>query len=411
MSVVSFCAPRLSEDQRERWREFIGQCPCARYTQDPAWAEVEHSSAGPRGRSPYFFWCERDGRICLTAVGVRRRLPIPGRVYWEFENGPNVLEPAVLDEWLGWLPSALGRGAARVLLQPAALLDETGDQMETILDARGFVRRRTFGIWSTLIIDLDRPEEEILGSFRPKTRRTIRRAADEGVVVATEDTPEGWAALVALGAEVAARAPVQPIDPRFVKAISERWLAGGSRGTVLVVRHQGEPIAAKLVVTYRLDGDRALDAFVETSREDPDEPYPHLGSDALGQGPRLLGIRPRRIRSRGAARRATVAHQHVQAWLCASAAPAEVRRGARTCLLAAHRQLGLRRQADADVDTSQGGTRDNASRHRWAGPGGAGVAGRLLGGCLQKWGRPCRAAGIWSMLALGPAPVGIVTSG
>jgi len=273
VSVLSFCAPRLCDDQVGRWRDFNSRCSSAKYTQDPAWAAVEQHYGDLGGRRPYFFWCEKNGDVCLTAIGVRRRLPLPGYANWEFENGPNVLDPAVLDEWLGWLPDAIGRRTARVLMQPAALLDAAGDMMETVLDARGFVRRRAFGVWSTLVIDLDRPEEQILGSFRPKTRRTIRRAEEEGVVVSVEDTPEGWAALVALGEEAAARTPVQPIDRHLVEAISRHWFHGGSRGTVLVARHQGEPVAAKLLIVY---GSKATGRWMPSSRRHTRIPTSHV---------------------------------------------------------------------------------------------------------------------------------------
>lgn len=273
MSVLSFCAPRLNDHQLERWRTFIRQCPSARYTQDPLWGEVERRGTGLHSRRPHFFWCEQDGRICLTAIGVRRRLPIPGRVFWEFENGPNVLEPTVLDAWLGWLLSSMGRETARLIVQPAMLLDEIGDQMETVLDARGFARRRTFGVWSSLVVDLDRTDDQMLGSFHRKTRRTIRQAENLGVVVAAEDSPEGWSALAALDAEMAARAPVRPIDPGFVKAISRHWFAGGARGTVLVARHQGQPLAAQLLVTY---GSTSTGRVMPSSRRHTNVPTSHL---------------------------------------------------------------------------------------------------------------------------------------
>ena len=153
------------------------------------------------------------------------------------------------------------------------LLDEIGDQMETVLDGRGFVRRRTFGVWSTLVVDLDRPEDEILASFRPKTRRTIRQAEELGVVVADEDTPEGRAALVALDAEMAARAPVRPIDPAFVESVSRHWCAGGLRGTVLVARRQGEPLAAHLLLIH---GSTATGCVMPSSRRHTKIPTSHL---------------------------------------------------------------------------------------------------------------------------------------
>jgi hypothetical protein len=251
VSFVCFAASRLTDAQAERWRELAAQSPAASYSQDPAWADVECAAARAGERTPRFFWCERDGVLCLTALGVQRRLPVPGRVYWEFDNGPTFVQPAALSEWLAWLRETMGRGIARLSLQPALALDEVGDEVETILDAGGFRRRRTAGIWTTLIVDLDRPADEVLGSFRRQTRQKIKQSSGLGVEVAAEDDPRGWAALAALDAEMAGRTPVRPIDERFVAAISQRWFRGGPGGTVLVARHAGEPLAAALVIVYR----------------------------------------------------------------------------------------------------------------------------------------------------------------
>ena len=46
MSVLSFYAPQLNEDQLGRWREFVAQAPAAHYLQDPPWAEVERRGTG-----------------------------------------------------------------------------------------------------------------------------------------------------------------------------------------------------------------------------------------------------------------------------------------------------------------------------------------------------------------------------
>ena len=161
---------------------------------------------------------------------MQRRLPVPGRVFWEFDNGPTFLEPAALTEWLTWLRETVGRGTARVSLQPALALDEVGDEVETILDAGGFRRRRTAGIWTTLVVDLDRHDDEVLASFRRQTRQKIKQSSSLGVEVAAEDDPQGWAALAALDAEMAGRTPVRPIDERFVAAISRHWFRGGPGG-------------------------------------------------------------------------------------------------------------------------------------------------------------------------------------
>ena len=211
--------------------------------------------------------------MCLTALGVRRRLPVPGRVFWEFEGGPVVLEPAVLDEWLTWLTATLGHEAGRLRVQPAWALDEAGDQMESILDAHGFVRRRGLGIWTTLMVGLERPDDELLASFRRQTRQKIKQSGALGLQVSAEDDERGRAALVALDAEMAARTPVRPIEQGIVAAISRHWFRDGAGGTVLVARRDGEPLAAALLIVSRATAHLHT---LPSSRRSNDLPATHL---------------------------------------------------------------------------------------------------------------------------------------
>lgn len=250
-TIRYFCASRLTEAQLERWRAFAEHVPWAHPLQDPAWAEIERQGSGMSLREPVFFWSELDGAVCLTALGVRRRLPIPGRTFWEFKKGPTFLDAGVLDEWLAWLVDAVGCEAARLHVEPAVPLDEGGDDVETLLERHGFVRRRAMGTWATLTIDIGREEEAILASFKCQTRAQIRRSRGLGVDVGEEDTPEGWAVLSKLNAEMALRTAVRPVDGETIARISRSWLAGTSGGTILVARHNNEPLAAILVIRHR----------------------------------------------------------------------------------------------------------------------------------------------------------------
>jgi hypothetical protein len=245
-----FMAGRLDRDQVRRWREFAEKISWSHYQQDPAWAGVERRGSGMRSRQPFFFWSELDGVIALTALGVRRRLPVPGRVFWEFSLGPLVCDGVVLDDWLSWLCSALGREAARVRVQPAAPLDEGGDDFETLLERQGFVRRRAMGGWTTLLVDIGRDEDEILASFRAETRSAIRKSARRGTTVSVENTPQGWSILSGLEAELERRVPVLEFDEAMMARIGRFWLNDGAGGTVLVARHDGEPVAAALVIVW-----------------------------------------------------------------------------------------------------------------------------------------------------------------
>jgi len=251
VAIVAYVDERLDERRTELWREFNAGAPAAHFAQDPAWAEAACGGRSEHSRSPYFFWCERDGAICLTALGVRRRLPVPRRVFWEFEHGPTLLDPSVLHEWLPWLIETLRSEAARLRLQPAMSLDAVGDEVETILDAHGFVRRRAVGGWATLVVDLERPEDDILASFRSRYRSRIRQSAGLGIEVTEEDGAGGRNALAALDAEMSARTGTQPTDASWIEAVSRDWCRDGTGGTIFVARLDGEPLAAVLVVAFR----------------------------------------------------------------------------------------------------------------------------------------------------------------
>lgn len=268
-------AERLSDGQEQHWREFSARLPSSHYYQDPAWAEIERCHGRVGVRCPMFFWAEVEGDLCLTALGIRRRLPVPGRVFWEFNRGPNVVDSAVLQDWLTWLLSTFGREAARIRVQPPLPLDERGDDVETLLDAHGFVRRRSLDTWTTLKVDISREADEIMASFRQETRRAIRMSGRQGVEVCAEDTPEGWSTLAQLQAETAQRhrASVPLVAADEIAAVSRHWLKDGAGGTVLVARLHGEPLAAALVVTY---GEAAYVPLIPSSRRHRKQWASHL---------------------------------------------------------------------------------------------------------------------------------------
>jgi hypothetical protein len=243
-----FCARQLSEEQVARWRDLADQIPWAHYRQDPAWANMDPYGSGMSKREPWFFWGESGGALCLTAIGVRRRLPVPGYVFWEFNKGPSFVDGTVLNEWLPWVVSRVRRGAARMHMEPATPLDQGGDEIRTILERHGLVRCSD---WATLLLDLTAEEDQIVAGFRSTTQQCIRKSRALGITVEPQDTPDGWRTIAALQADLSLRAPVLLVEESMIQKISRDWLREGSGGTVLVARHGEEALAAALIVTYR----------------------------------------------------------------------------------------------------------------------------------------------------------------
>jgi hypothetical protein len=203
--------------------------------------------SGTSKRQPWFFWGEAAGGVCLTVIGVQRRLPAPGYVFWDFNKGPNFVDSAVFDEWLPWVVSRIRRGAARIRMEPPAPLGQGGDEIRTILERHGLKRCSD---WATLLLDLTADEERIVAGFRSTTQQCIRKSSALGITVEPQDTREGWRTLAALQADLSLRAPVPLVDESMIGRISRDWFREGSGGTVLVAYHGEEPLAAALIVTY-----------------------------------------------------------------------------------------------------------------------------------------------------------------
>ncbi len=266
------CDNRLSAAQVSQWREFADDIPWAHYSQDPVWADVEYG-AGTSARRPFYFWMEVGGRISVTAVGLKRDLPVPRRSFWEFPKGPLFADSNALDQWLTWITARLGRDAARLRLGPTLPLSDMGDDVETLLEVRGFTRRRTLGGWATLVVDLTKDEGEIRHAFRSATQRSIRKSIRLGLNVSIEDEPEGWTALSALQSDLARVTPVDSVGVSALERYSRLWLRGGEGGTVLVARYRGEPVAGALVLKCR---DRAHLPMIPSARDHRQVPASHL---------------------------------------------------------------------------------------------------------------------------------------
>jgi hypothetical protein len=244
-------APYLEERVLWDWHRLADAVPWSDYRQNPAWAETQRAGSGIHARIPYYFWVERGAELSLTGIGMRRSLPVPGRAFWEFDGGPVFSELSAFENWLPWLVRRIRPDAARIRMAPPATLESIGDDIETVLEAHGFERRRRFGGWATVCQQLPVDEDALLKSFRPTTRQRIRRGDRLGIKVAEEDTSSGWTVLSWLLTELARSSPVSQVSPDDLSRVSRDWLRDGAGGTVLVARKDREALAAALVIRDR----------------------------------------------------------------------------------------------------------------------------------------------------------------
>ena len=268
----SFASDRLSKDMAEAWQVFRESLPDVNYRQDPRWAEVSSTEERWLKRRPTYSWSE-DGALVLTAVILKRTLPVPGRYYYDVPRGPVFASPEVFERWLSWALSRMEHDAVRITMAPQWELRNGGDEIETILERAGFVRRRTLGDWATLIIDISEPEDAVLQSFRRQARQAIRKCQEAGMEVVLGDTPSGRASCAALIREMSEHTPLGIYSEAALERASSGWFAGGEGGTILLARTGEQVMAGALVLRQ---GTRAHLVSLPSGRGSSKLPTSHL---------------------------------------------------------------------------------------------------------------------------------------
>ena len=249
MTTKFFFKSSLDNTQMECWGNFLKNASTAHYLQSPGWAEVECNDSTLRSRKPFFFWCEDDCGICLTALVIRQSLPLPGRAAYEINKGPVFKDIEIFEQSLPILIQYLRRDGLQIKLSPCWELASGGDDIETILERFGFRRKRILGLWATLKIDLKESENEILQSFRKTTRYEIRKAIkNPDVSVGIEDNEKGWRAFCKLQKNMSKRTNTGYLSHEAVERLSRFWLRNGEGGTILIMRYKGSTVGGAIII-------------------------------------------------------------------------------------------------------------------------------------------------------------------
>ncbi len=252
--------------------ELMGRAPNAHFTQHPGWLSlVPPEDARAR---PVFMVGTQDGRAAWCAAIRLRRLPVLGQSLADLFRGPVAESPTALGSALECLEQELAR------FRPFAVrIDPYWDRsmapgMADELTRRGY-RAMAEAPWHTrsLEIDIDRGAEELLESYKPATRRQVRKALRMSTEV-REDLDD--AALERFDALYRAMSDTKGASARslaWLRGIRDFFRAWPHRGFFLSSWDAGELLGAISVFTL---GRRAIYAYGASSLSRPEIPKSHL---------------------------------------------------------------------------------------------------------------------------------------
>jgi lipid II:glycine glycyltransferase (peptidoglycan interpeptide bridge formation enzyme) len=221
----------------EKWDELIIANPDGGNTlQCAAFAAVKQAV----GWKPRYVIHETD-KADIAVLYLEKSIMGLGRL-WYAPKGPGAANVNQLQAVTRDLKSN-AKGVFAVKVEPDLLRGED-------VSSLGLVKVRNIQYnWATVLVDLAPTEEEIINSFRQKTRYNIRLAERKGVVVeAVESTDENLATMYELMAITAKRAGVFLRDRTYFYDFWRGHAQAGC-GQLFFARYEGQVVAGAFI-TY-----------------------------------------------------------------------------------------------------------------------------------------------------------------
>ena len=228
-----------TKDEISRWDELVLANPDGgNVLQLKAFIETKSR----HGWSPrYLIW----NKIAVAAIA--RAIPVLGE-FWYVPNGPGVNTSSELKKFAAEVNGLEGKRPFAIKLDPLIDGKKPG---APFMAAPRHIQYNT----STIIVDLAPDEEDILASFKQKTRYNIRLAAKKGVTVEAVDTDQyGVDTMYALTESMTERAKVYLRPKAYFEDFWMKHAASG-HGQMFFAKYEGKVLAGAFVTHV---GDKAL---------------------------------------------------------------------------------------------------------------------------------------------------------
>lgn len=230
-----------SQEEIKNWNHLVISNPDGgHFLQSFQWGDFKKEW----GWQPLRFIFEDDGR--KIPIQILQKKTFLGQI-WYCPKGPGLtsfsgkLWPDIIKSL-----SENGQKNNAFVLKIEPEIIETGEEIKNYA-ALGLVKSRDdLQFKATIFVDLKKPEEEILASFKPKTRYNIRLAEKHGVLVREDGTQNGMEILYGLFSETGKRAGFFRRPKEYYFGYWKKCIESFS-GKIFIAEFQNEPLVALFV--------------------------------------------------------------------------------------------------------------------------------------------------------------------
>lgn len=256
---------QAQEEDRNRFNEFVARFDTGDLLQSFEWGDLK----ARYGWQPTRLLAEQDGQIAAAISLLRRPIPKIGRCILYAPRGPvlDTHDDAVVKAFCGFIrQEAKELGAVLVKIDPPVLADDARSRQN--LQAAGFRLITAGGFGGTqpkavMQLDLDKSEDELLQSFKPKWRYNIRLAEKKGVSVQLDCPKSDLPKFYRLLYETCERDGFLVRDLSYFENMWDCLVPAGYMRLAMTY-YEGKPVAGAIVYLF---GDKAMYTYGASSNE------------------------------------------------------------------------------------------------------------------------------------------------
>ncbi len=228
---------------KEEWDDFVSRNEHGSFLQSWAWGETQKKLGN-------IFWrlvLKESGEIKGVALVIKRQLPL-GQCWLYVPGGPVLKNPNgqiqrsnILGKVVGLAREEKAIFVKIDLAMPEPLAGEFDNGWKK--------SKREVQPRNTLVLDLDKSEEELLSDMHQKTRYNIRLAERRGVKIRFSKDKRDLEIFIGLAHEVSERTSFRYHPDDYYWAMREVLVPAGLM-KIAVAEYQGQALAASLIITF-----------------------------------------------------------------------------------------------------------------------------------------------------------------